>query len=135
MTTTTAQTIVYVSTLLLAIQASDDGKKSVAKAESKSDAIATSNTNAKIDSGVVDQQKTEKRTDIYEPEYEAHEEKLLTIVKKVPVHIPITKHVPYPVEKLVPVPVRVDVFKPYPVYKTVPYPVKEIVKVKKNGRM
>lgn len=50
--------------------------------------------------GAADERKNEKM-DALEPHYETHEEKVVTIVKNVPVPIQITKHVPYPVEKLV----------------------------------
>lgn len=50
--------------------------------------------------GAADDRKNEKR-DAMEPHYDVHEEKVVTIVKNIPVPIQITKHVPYPVEKLV----------------------------------
>ena len=58
-----------------------------------------------------------------------HEEKTLTIVKKIPVAVPHYKTVHVPHVKEVHVPVKVGVPKPYPVVKHVPYEVKEIVKV------
>lgn len=48
-----------------------------------------------------------------------HEEKTLTIVKKVPVHVPHYKTVHVPVVKEVHVPYHVKVPKPYPVVKHV----------------
>lgn len=87
------------------------------------DGTSTSvNTNGSTDNvGAGDERKNEKM-DALEPHYEMHEEKVVTIVKNVPVPIQITKHVPYPVEKLVPVPIKVGIIQPYPVFKHVPYP-------------
>lgn len=48
-----------------------------------------------------------------------HEEKTVTVVKKVPVPYPVTKEIPVPVEKKIPYPVKVPVPQPYPVEKKV----------------
>ncbi|MFT8081746.1 hypothetical protein ACMYMI_23420, partial [Salmonella enterica subsp. enterica serovar Enteritidis] len=55
--------------------------------------------------------------------HEPHEEKTLTIVKKIPVPVPHYKTVHVPQYKEVKVPVHVHVPKPYPVVKHVPYEV------------
>ncbi|XP_055305686.1 zinc finger protein 512B-like [Sitodiplosis mosellana] len=60
---------------------------------------------------------------------EKTEEKLITMIKKVPVPIAITKHVPYKIEKIVPIPVRVGIITPVPVERKIPVPIKQIIKV------
>lgn len=100
-----AQTIVYLCTLLLVAHAVNEGQNVTANPETNADITANSvNGNGSMDSmdsmGAADDRKNEKR-DAMEPQYETHEEKVVTIVKKVPVPIQVVKHVPYPVEKLV----------------------------------
>lgn len=93
--------------------------------EQQSDAEAT---NAE-ESVTETDKKQEKRGTHESHDYHVHEQKTVTIVKKVPVPYPVEKHIPVPVEKIVHYPVKVGVPKPYPVYKTVHYPVKKIIKV------
>lgn len=85
-------------------RAVNEGQKVAVNAENtNADGAATPavNANGSADStGAADERKNEKM-DALEPHYETHEEKVVTIVKNVPVPIQITKHVPYPVEKLV----------------------------------
>lgn len=125
------QTIVYLSTLLLAVQAVDKGEKAAAEADPKSKGVAGAAIESRTDSDFDVEENSPEKRDAVETQHDTHEEKVVTIVRKVPVPIPVTKHVPYPVEKIVPVPIKVDVIQPYPVYRTVPYPVKEIVRVSK----
>lgn len=47
-------------------------------------------------------------------DYHVHEEKTLTIYKKIPVPYPVEKHIPVPIEKVVHYPVKVGVPAPYP---------------------
>lgn len=68
---------------------------------SRQDAAEGNSENSNYDEG----QQIKRDADPGLGHYGANEEKLLTIVKKIPVPIQITKHIPYPVEKLVPVPV------------------------------
>lgn len=55
--------------------------------------------------------------------------KTVTLLKGVPVPVPVEKHIPYPVEKHIPYAVKVPVPHPVEVVKHVPYSVKEYVKV------
>lgn len=68
---------------------------------------------------VDDKQQVKRGLDGAFKHYGSHEEKIVTIVKKVPVPIEITKHVPVPVEKIIPVPIKVDVIRPFPVIRHV----------------
>lgn len=124
--------------MLLAVQAIENEDKAAKKDDSKNDdGVSGASIKSRIftDIADIDEHNKEKRdaTESTHVTHNTHEEKLITIVKKVPVPIPVTKHIPYPVEKIVPVPIKVDVIQPYPVYRTVPYPVKEIVKVSEHG--
>lgn len=93
--------------------------------EQQSDAEATN-----AEEGVTETDKKQEKRGTHEShDYHVHEQKTVTIVKKVPVPYPVEKHIPVPVEKIVHYPVKVGVPKPYPVYKTVHYPVKKIIKV------
>lgn len=88
---------------MLVASAVDEGQKlAVNPNKTNADNTAASvNGNGSTDSmSAADERKNEKR-DALEPHYEMHEEKVVTIVKNVPVPIQVTKHVPYPVEKLV----------------------------------
>lgn len=98
------QIVVYLCTLLLVAHAVNEGQKLTVNSDStNTDGTAASvnaNGSAATSAGATDERKNEKR-DTLEPHYEMHEEKTVTIVKNIPVPIQITKHVPYPVEKLV----------------------------------
>lgn len=89
---------------MLVAHAVNEGQKAAVSPDTTNvgdTAAAAVMANGSADSmGAADDRKNEKR-DAMEPHYEMHEEKVVTIVKNIPVPIQVTKHVPYPVEKLV----------------------------------